>query len=124
MNELKSNSGRDVVFRDFSTSGTAEISFDSSVMPSSRVGFSWNRVIFNRQFIINPIVENPRIEFVKSDLNDLSDAERIIYLENIKNNAEEPEDELLAKSDLLPRLISREINEPPLENWERYLEEL
>jgi hypothetical protein len=61
--------------------------------------------------------------WTESDRRELTMEERILR-ENQAPYAPEPEDALLADSDLLPRLIAEARREPPSADWERDLNEL
>ncbi len=55
---------------------------------------------------------------------DLTPDEARLYLYNIQHHEEEPEDTILANSDILLKLLEQAKQEPPSNDWERELDEL
>jgi len=70
-----------------------------------------------------PVVyEGGEIKAVLVDIASFAQIELI--LENLLNREEEPEDAILAASNLLKQLVTRAQQEPPSVNWQRELHDL
>ena len=70
-----------------------------------------------------PVVyEGDEVKAVLVDVTSFAQMELII--DNLLNREEEPEDAILAASDVLKQLSAQARQEPPSANWERELDEL
>ena len=123
MSKYRTNSGQNVVYQDFSTSSIAEPLVASTVVPFSLVGFRQNSIFPKRMYVQASPTEEVEIEAVL-DLDRLSPDERELYLYNLKQSGEEPEDVIIAKSAVPQKLLQQAMEEPPIDEWEQHLDRL
>lgn len=111
MKVYESNSGQDIIYLDHSSSGAAGALTQSSADPISLMNRVRNSLFFNTS---DPLALPL----------DLTPDEVKLYLYNMQHYGEEPEDIILANSDILLRLLEQAKQEPPSNDWERELDEL
>ena len=118
---MKTNTGDNSIYEDYTTSGTAVLIVDSSADPSTCPAL-WTIGSYQR-FTMVPVLRFS-VHGQSSERNSLTPEEVAILTENIRQDEFEPEDQMLAESGVLDRLLEEAIDKPPIIDWKRHLDEL
>lgn len=118
--------GRNIVYIDFSTSRSPAWMVDSSADPTSLFGVPANRHVLVPRIRIELHQIASAGETEEVDLSDLSEEERQAYIYHLVTaNKQDGDEELfLAAETRFDEQVQQVIAEPLQEDWERHLDEL
>ena len=123
----QSNSGQDIVYRDYSTTEVAMGIYESSASPDTQIASFITKFI--RRLRPPTVLVRVQTQIVteapnSGDWDSLTPDERALYMYNAQNPGSELEDDFLVSSGVLDELLDDAMNQSPTEDWERHLDEL